>query len=169
MSPGKFQGNAVTIFLPDESATLELGKLLGALVSDHKGPLFAMLMTGGLGSGKTTLVRGLCGALSGGDKAEVSSPSFNILNCYPTSPGVAHFDLYRLEGLPLDDELLEHLESSQGLAIVEWAEFLAEDDIPEDALIFRWVPCQQGRKVEVTATGKSAPHALKKLEKVSFE
>ena len=62
----------------------------------------AILLEGDLGSGKTTMTRMIVRLLPGGDQAEVSSPSFNVMNVYPTLPETAHFDFYRMEGLGLD-------------------------------------------------------------------
>ena len=53
----------------------------------------AVLMNGQLGAGKTTFVRALVELLPGSENAEVGSPSFNLVNLYPTTPPVAHFDL----------------------------------------------------------------------------
>jgi tRNA threonylcarbamoyladenosine biosynthesis protein TsaE len=81
-----------------------------------------LLLTGPLGAGKTTFVRGL--ARGAGSTAHVSSPTFQLVRLYPGRLQLAHVDLYRLEssseiaGLGLD-ELLDH-----GAVAVEWGERL---------------------------------------------
>lgn len=147
--------------LPDEGATLELGHALSsvALESPPPGQPPALLLQGGLGSGKTTLVRGLALGLPGGHEAEVSSPSFNIVNLYPTRPPVAHFDLYRVAG-PMagqaPEEFLDAAEDGSTLVVAEWIEHLANDLWPKEALHLRWVPASTGRALEIRALGSAA-------------
>lgn len=146
--------------LPDEAATLALGRAL-ARALDETEPEQVLLLSGGLGAGKTTLVRALVPALPGGEDARVSSPSFNIMNLYPTEPETAHFDLYRLEGLGPDDSLLEHLEDSHLLVVVEWAQYLSREFWPDDYLLLEWDLEARERKVVLTAAGKKANETLR--------
>jgi len=143
------------IHLKDAEATLELGKTLAQELSAAKNPP-ALLLQGNLGSGKTTLVRGLVESLPGADMAEVSSPSFNICNLYPTIPPVAHFDLYRLEGMPPDEALFEHLDDPETLTVVEWAQFLNKELWPDKAIFLEWKPSKAGRSLTMHAMGKAA-------------
>jgi tRNA threonylcarbamoyladenosine biosynthesis protein TsaE len=71
-----------------------------------------VLLRGDLGSGKTTFVRGLVAALPGGEEAEVASPSFNLVNVYPTRPEVVHMDLYRLRGGEAGELFEEYAEAA---------------------------------------------------------
>lgn len=109
------------------------------------------LLRGGLGSGKTTLARGLVSALPGCENAEVASPSFNLANVYPTTPSVVHLDLYRLGegGFGADlDEFLEGLPSGgTRVVLVEWAEYLPSACHPADALDIFWKEVPEGREV----------------------
>ncbi len=88
---------------PEE--TMRMGGILGRVLASS--PQVSLLMYGNLGAGKTTMVRGLAASLPGGEQAEVASPSFNIYNLYPTRPEIAHVDLYRLEEMGSDDDLLD--------------------------------------------------------------
>jgi tRNA threonylcarbamoyl adenosine modification protein YjeE len=89
-----------------------------------------VLLTGELGVGKTTLVRGV--ARGTGSDAPVASPTFQLLRIYPGRVQVAHIDLYRIEAsselrdLGLDELLAE------GAVLVEWGDRL---EAPEAALI----------------------------------
>ncbi|MGL1862519.1 MAG: tRNA (adenosine(37)-N6)-threonylcarbamoyltransferase complex ATPase subunit type 1 TsaE [Pseudodesulfovibrio sp.] len=141
--------------LKDADATLELGVLLAKSIAEAEIPP-ALLLQGDLGSGKTTLVRGLVESLPGADMAEVSSPSFNIFNLYPTVPPVAHFDLYRLEGMPPDDALFEQMEDRKTLTVVEWAQFLDRKLWPDEAILLEWNPSNTGRNLTLNAMGKTA-------------
>ncbi len=145
------------LWLPDEGATLELGRALSSVVleSSISGQPPALLLQGGLGSGKTTLVRGLAQGLPGGHEAEVSSPSFNIVNLYPTRPPVAHFDLYRVAG-QAPEEFLDAAEDGRTLVVAEWIEHLANNLWPKEALHLRWTPATTGRAIEIRALGSAA-------------
>jgi tRNA threonylcarbamoyladenosine biosynthesis protein TsaE len=78
-----------------------------------------VLVSGELGSGKTTFVRGAARAL--GVDAPVTSPTFTIGQVYAGSPDVAHLDLYRLGSLAAEDPgLLDDYLTPDRVAFVEW-------------------------------------------------
>jgi tRNA threonylcarbamoyladenosine biosynthesis protein TsaE len=89
-----------------------------------------VLLTGELGAGKTTFVRGL--ARGTASVAPVASPTFQLVRVYPGRVQLAHIDLYRIE-TPSElgdlgfDELLD-----QGAVVVEWGDRL---DAPGAAVI----------------------------------
>ncbi len=150
------------IHLADETATLELGKQLATILCAIT-PVQTILLCGGLGAGKTTLVRGLIKYLPGGENAQVASPSFNIMNLYPTTPETAHFDLYRLEGLPPDESLSELLQQRKHLILIEWAQFLPQTFTPETYIKLTWHETQdttKGRTLDITSQGKDIPLLL---------
>lgn len=124
--------------------------------------LRVLLLYGPLGSGKTTLVGGLVRALPNGDLAEISSPSFTVCNHYPTMPPVLHCDLYR-SGNALPDEMLDALDDDATITIVEWAEHMPPDVLPEDFLDIRLQACHEKRLVTVEPHGSSACAALERL------
>lgn len=149
--------------LKDAEATLELGRNMAkAMAKAAFRP--ALLLQGDLGSGKTTLIRGLVEALPGSEQAEVASPSFNIFNVYPTTPQVAHFDLYRLEGMEPDDALFDFLEDGATVTVIEWAQFLARRHWPHEALHLQWSPERSGRELTMTTIGSKASELLEFLK-----
>ncbi len=169
-SSGQSIGDAavLTLRLPGPDDTLRLGRVLALALAAQPGAR-TLLLSGGLGAGKTTLVRGMVEALPGGDNAEVSSPSFNICNMYPTRPETAHYDLYRLEQAPgaalavADDALLDLLETEgprRALVIVEWAERLPANVLPPDRLELTWLPATHGRLITAIARGEAARRVL---------
>ena len=115
--------HAVTTTLPDlvtnspaetEAAGERIGKRLGA------GDM--VLLTGELGAGKTTFVRGVARGV--GSTAPVASPTFQLVRVYPGRVQLAHVDLYRVENsTELGDLGLEEL-LDQGAVVVEWGDRL---------------------------------------------
>jgi tRNA threonylcarbamoyladenosine biosynthesis protein TsaE len=80
-------------------------------------------VSGELGSGKTTFVRGACRAL--GVTASVTSPTFTIGHRYPADPDVSHLDLFRFQGLSAAEwgDLEPYFEDA--ICFVEWPEAAA--------------------------------------------
>jgi len=81
-------------------------------------------VSGELGSGKTTFVRGACRAL--GVTARVTSPTFTVGHRYPGSPDVSHLDLFRFRGLSAAEwgDLEPYFEDA--ICFVEWPEAAAD-------------------------------------------
>lgn len=107
----------IKIPLPDEAATLSLGRRLGALLQDGD----IVFLRGDLGAGKSTLARGVI--RSHIPDAEAPSPTFTFVEIYETAQiALYHYDFYRLE-TPQDvwelglEEALE-----RGVILAEWPE-----------------------------------------------
>lgn len=84
-----------------------------------------VLLTGELGAGKTTFVRGV--AQGTASSAPVASPTFQLVRIYPGRVQLAHIDLYRIENPgELADLGLEEL-ADQGAVVVEWGDRLEVD------------------------------------------
>ncbi|HEX9950004.1 MAG TPA: tRNA (adenosine(37)-N6)-threonylcarbamoyltransferase complex ATPase subunit type 1 TsaE [Thermodesulfobacteriota bacterium] len=133
----------VTITSHTPRQTEEIGSLLGSMLA--KGDIIAL--AGELGTGKTTLVRGMARGI-GLEEGEVASPSFTLVNEYAGggltkgSPSALakgplrlfHLDLYRLadekELIGIDYE--EYL-TADGVVVIEWADRIPQA-IPADAL-----------------------------------
>lgn len=80
-----------------------------------------VLVSGDLGAGKTTFVRGACRAL--GVTGPVTSPSFTIARRYDGDVPISHLDLYRLGDLDAEDpSLLADELAADRIAFVEWPE-----------------------------------------------
>ncbi|MBN2320169.1 MAG: tRNA (adenosine(37)-N6)-threonylcarbamoyltransferase complex ATPase subunit type 1 TsaE [Acidobacteria bacterium] len=84
-----------------------------------------VLLRGELGTGKTTLTRGIARGLGLIDPTLVNSPSFTLVNIYQGNCAIYHVDLYRLQSerdlysIGLDDFL-----GKEGVTVVEWSEKL---------------------------------------------
>ena len=155
----------MNIALTSLEATARLARALAACI-DGSPFLPPVLMHGPLGAGKTTFVRELVLALPGHEKAEVSSPSFNLLNLYPTDPPVGHFDLYRTAGQGFGADLEETLLAPDHLCLVEWAEHLPQDSVPESFIEMTWTVQEESRSVELTAHGREAQTVLDCVQSV---
>jgi tRNA threonylcarbamoyladenosine biosynthesis protein TsaE len=92
---------------------------VGAEVAGRLEPGDVVLVTGELGTGKTTFVRGACRAL--GVERPVTSPTFTIGQVHQGRVPVAHLDLYRLGSLAGEDPaLLEDYLTGDRVGFVEW-------------------------------------------------
>jgi tRNA threonylcarbamoyladenosine biosynthesis protein TsaE len=90
----------------------------GEELAGRLAPGDVVLVSGELGSGKTTFIRGACRAL--GVEGPVTSPTFTIGQVYDGRVEVAHLDLYRLD--ELEPGLLEDHLTPERVAFVEWPE-----------------------------------------------
>jgi tRNA threonylcarbamoyladenosine biosynthesis protein TsaE len=120
---------AERLSLPDEAATLRLGEALGAGAT--KG--LVLHLRGELGSGKTTLARGLIRAL--GHPGRVKSPTYTLVEPYSLLRlNLYHFDFYRFKDRSewLSSGFREYF-NADSLCIVEWPEragdLLAQPDL----------------------------------------
>jgi tRNA threonylcarbamoyladenosine biosynthesis protein TsaE len=91
---------------------------------------------GELGSGKTTMVKGIARAF-GIDSRDITSASFTIISEYLSDPLFCHIDLYRIDNRnSLDNTGLWDYISSNSVSVIEWAEKL-EGMLPEDYIKVR--------------------------------
>lgn len=103
--------------------TFELGEKLGESLRGGE----AVLLSGGLGAGKTLFTKGILNALQY-DIDEVTSPSFTLVNLYKTEKfDIYHIDFWRIEensdaafAVGLD----EIVEDKTAVVVIEWAEKL---------------------------------------------
>ena len=108
--------------------TFALGRQIGEQLERRA----VLLLKGDLGAGKTVFAKGVAAGL-GIDAAEVTSPSFTLINIHDGRLRMYHIDLYRLESSSrIDLGLEEILEDEKGVVVIEWAERLAS--VPERAV-----------------------------------
>jgi tRNA threonylcarbamoyladenosine biosynthesis protein TsaE len=104
-----------------EARGAEETEAAGARLAAELAPGDVVLVSGELGAGKTTFVRGACRAL--GVEGPVPSPTFTIGQLLRGHIEVAHLDLYRLESLGDEDpSLLEDYLTPERIGFVEWPE-----------------------------------------------
>lgn len=104
---------------------------VGSRLARLLAPGDVVLLVGGLGAGKTTLVKGIARALGYG--GEVTSPTFTLTHVYEGSRRVVHADLWRLERLA-EVEQLALDEEVDSVVVVEWGE-AAESVFGDRALV----------------------------------
>jgi tRNA threonylcarbamoyladenosine biosynthesis protein TsaE len=82
-----------------------------------------VLLAGDLGSGKTTLTKGIVAGLGAANEDEVTSPTFTLVHVYGKTAKVYHADLYRIENFHDFETLgLEDVFAKPAVVILEWSE-----------------------------------------------
>jgi tRNA threonylcarbamoyladenosine biosynthesis protein TsaE len=125
-SAGAFQGDAfppggtIEVVTHSSEETEEFGRQLAARLQ----PCLVSL-EGELGSGKTTLTKGIVAGLGAARSEEVTSPSFTLVHEYGGGR-VYHIDLYRVETAQEQETLgLEEVFAQKAIVVVEWGEKLS--------------------------------------------
>jgi len=141
----------MSLRLTDTDATVAVGRRLASLL--RAGDL--VVLTGGLGAGKTTLTRGLGEGL--GVRGAVTSPTFVIARVHPSlsgGPELVHVDAYRLGGTAELDDLDLDADLDAAVTVVEWGAGLVEglaDDRLEITLVAD--PATEERRLEARGVG----------------
>jgi tRNA threonylcarbamoyladenosine biosynthesis protein TsaE len=141
--------------LADEAATACAGAALARSLPDIGTSNLLLALSGELGSGKTTLARGILRAL--GVTGSVRSPTFTLVEPYETARGVVHhLDLYRLEpgARGLEGLGFRDLRDAPGLILVEWPE-RAGRALGEPDLAAQLEHEGTGRRISLAARGQS--------------
>jgi tRNA threonylcarbamoyladenosine biosynthesis protein TsaE len=113
----------MSFHLRDQAATEQFGEALGDLLSSqhaHPAPL-ALLLSGELGAGKTTLVRGLAHGL-GADGGAVASPTFTLRMDHFGERALVHVDAWRMDQDDAETIGLDEALASGAVVAIEWPE-----------------------------------------------
>lgn len=117
-----------TVTLTNRDQTIALGQQIGEALTAGD----VLVLDGDLGAGKTTFTKGLAKGLAIPDL--IKSPTFTIIREYHDGRlPLYHMDAYRLENGGAEDLGLEEYFDSDGISVVEWAEFV-EDELPANFL-----------------------------------
>jgi tRNA threonylcarbamoyladenosine biosynthesis protein TsaE len=157
--PGLDGGAALTLTVPAAAGMRELGRRLASVLT--AGDL--VILSGGLGAGKTTLTQGIGDGL--GVRGPITSPTFVIARVHPRlaggdyggagrGPALVHADAYRLGSVLELDDLDLDTDTASSVTVVEWGEGLAEG-LSADRLeiTITPVPAGQDRTPEADGTG----------------
>jgi tRNA threonylcarbamoyladenosine biosynthesis protein TsaE len=157
--PGPGRGAALTLTVPAAAGMRELGRRLASVLT--AGDL--VILSGGLGAGKTTLTQGIGDGL--GVRGPITSPTFVIARVHPPlaagdygaagrGPALVHADAYRLGSVLELDDLDLDTDTASSVTVVEWGEGLAEG-LSADRLEITITPLAAGqaRTPEPAGTG----------------
>ena len=141
-----------------EAQTLALGRRLGRLLRGWD----VVCLYGELGSGKTTLTRGLAKGL--GSRNRVLSPTFSLARLYRGRKWrIHHLDLYRVAADQTRDiGLEEFISDPQAVCVVEWPQ-AGEGYYPEDRLEIRLFHAPRGRRFRFVPRGPRSREIVKRL------
>ena len=140
----------LNIFLSNSLETQHLGFLLGKHLPNGS----VVLLSGNLGAGKTTLVRGIGEGL--GIQESIVSPTFTLINEYIDGRmPLYHLDLYRLEPEQVDsiypEMYWEGIEVDPGITAIEWWQRLTIK--PRNYLEIELVDLGDGRRADIKQQG----------------
>ena len=150
------------VHLEGESAQEGFGGRLAQVLAADWSAGWVVHLHGDLGTGKTTLVRGILRGL--GHEGSVKSPTYTLIEPYePGGRAVYHLDLYRLG----DPEELEYLGlrdllGGEGLVLVEWPE-RAGSALPPADLEVRIAYAGEGRDLDIEGPGPRAAALIRAL------
>lgn len=149
----------ITVYSEEEM--ISLGKLMACVLAKND----VVYLTGELGAGKTTLVRGIARGL--GYNGRVTSPTFTLMNIYNADLDIFHFDFYRLQGNDLADLGLEEYLEKDGLSLIEWPQ-VADNLLPSEALLVNIALVEEDyereRLVTVSARGQRYQAKVEELK-----
>ena len=148
------------IITNNSEETIELGRIISRFL--QKGDILALF--GDLGSGKTTLVKGIAKGLKVKSQI-VNSPSFVLLKEYKGKLPVYHFDFYRIKkGEEVYGIGLEEFLFGKGICVIEWADRIRRF-LPKEYLRMELkVKDKNKRKIRMIGFGKHYKELVKKYE-----
>jgi tRNA threonylcarbamoyladenosine biosynthesis protein TsaE len=100
--------------------TIALGRTLAEILAPPK----LVLLSGDLGAGKTTMVKGIAAAFEAAAEEDVTSPTFTLVHEYRgPRASLYHIDLYRVDTpRELDTLALDDLRTDDSVLLIEWGE-----------------------------------------------
>lgn len=109
-----------TVITHSPEETMQLGRELARELSPPK----LVMLTGDLGAGKTTLIKGIAEGFHSAEAQNVTSPTFTLIHEYRgPNASVFHIDLYRIDTQrELDTLALDDLRSADAVILIEWGE-----------------------------------------------
>jgi tRNA threonylcarbamoyladenosine biosynthesis protein TsaE len=139
--------------------TTRLGKAIGEAV----GPGAVISLVGPLGAGKTNLTRAIAVGL-GINEADVSSPTFMLIQEYEGRLPLYHFDTYRLKDLEEFEDLgPDEYFYGEGVCLVEWGDRVQELLPPDHLRIEIEVTGETARRFLLEAHGKTSEELVSDL------
>lgn len=99
--------------------TFEIGKKIGQVLEPGK----VVCLTGALGSGKTTLIKGIAAGAGASNPQQVNSPTFVLVNEYEGRFNIFHIDAYRINSIEEFAAIgFEDYIGPESVVLIEWAD-----------------------------------------------
>ncbi|PKL47377.1 MAG: tRNA (adenosine(37)-N6)-threonylcarbamoyltransferase complex ATPase subunit type 1 TsaE [Planctomycetes bacterium HGW-Planctomycetes-1] len=115
--------SSIQIISDSVERTFEIGKRIGEMLEGGK----VVCLTGPLGSGKTTLIKGIASGLGADKPSQVNSPTFVIVNEYQGRVNIFHIDAYRINKVSEFEALgFEEFIGPESIVLIEWADKVAQ-------------------------------------------
>jgi tRNA threonylcarbamoyladenosine biosynthesis protein TsaE len=155
-------GQALTLRTSSAEQTRHVGETLGRLLE----PRDLILLEGTFGAGKTTLTQGIARGL--GIAESVTSPSFALVNEYPSQSRsgmtlLYHLDLYRIsDSVDLESLGLEDYLASEGVLVVEWGRHL-DSELPAASIVVDIQVAGDDRIISLSASSQRGAHLVDAL------
>lgn len=130
---------------PEE--TIAVGREIAFLLTPPK----LVVLTGDLGAGKTTLIKGIAEGFNAASEEDVTSPTFTLIHEY-RGPEVTlyHIDLYRIDTpRELDTLALDDLMTENSVLLIEWGEKFLRLQRERDAQIVLETTSEGRRKIKI--------------------
>ena len=143
--------------------TMAVGDAVASLLREGD----AVALTGELGAGKTTFVRGAARAL--GFDGAVASPTFTLVREYQGRVRIYHVDVYRLERVQdVLDLGLDEMVAEGGVVLVEWGDAV-EGLLPDDHLLVEitLMGPEEARRIVMMGAGPSWATRWERLERLT--
>lgn len=150
--------------IQSEQAMLKLGELLG----EQARPGDLLFLFGQLGTGKTTLAKGIARGLGIG--VDITSPTFQLMKSYYGRLAFNHLDLYRLDDMSQLDIIAPEEFINEGVTAVEWGRLLLNrlNHPAHLEIVLTLAAVPPVREVSITAYGPEYEHYLRSLTHVGF-
>ena len=151
----------ILFFSKSSNETKRLGHRLGKLLK----PGMVVALTGELGAGKTTLVKGIAKGLGVLREAEISSSTFVIIQEYQGREKIFHLDWYRLKKVQdVDAAFAQECFDADAVTLVEWAD-RGKEILPKERLSIQLSHQDaRSRLIEIRANAKRFDDILKMLQ-----
>lgn len=146
-----------------DQAMIDLGEFLGERVK----PGDLLFLSGELGAGKTTLVKGIAKGMGIGP--EITSPTFQLLKTYQGKFSLNHLDLYRLSS-EAEMEILELEEiAPEGVTVIEWGDLIKDRLFNEYLeIVIGFGDLVTSRRVTLIPSGERYERLTEELKNVDF-
>ncbi len=143
--------------------------LFGEDVGASLFPGAIIALTGELGCGKTSFVKGLASGMGISKNYYITSPTFTLINEYPGRLPLCHVDLYRIfSANDLYEIGLDEIFDKGCVVAIEWADKMNEKYLPKNFTVHFEFVDDNSRQISITPYGDEAVRLLKNIKNIDF-